>query len=83
MAERGFTARELEVVACLAAGMSRKAIAKELGIGIKTVDTLLDRARQRLPPGPGSRRWRLMVWYLVGRNADKPALADMRAAVST
>lgn len=57
--------RQSEIAELLAKGMSDKAIAKETGLSVKTVQAHIERAAARIP-GEGRRRWRLMVFAMGG-----------------
>lgn len=60
------TARQVEIARLVAAGRSYKAIARQLGISVRTVETHVEDASSRLPDRPGIRtpRMRLVLWVI-------------------
>lgn len=62
------TQRQAQIAACVAHGMSDKAIAKQLNISIKTVQNHVHEIAKRMP-GEGKPRHRLTVWFLSMRDS--------------
>jgi len=54
--------RQYEVACLVAEGKSNKAVAKALGLSIKTVEVHISRAAQRIP-GAGANRFKIIRWY--------------------
>lgn len=63
------TPRQRQVAELVARGLSNKAIARETGLSIDTVNSHLRFVGQRVP-GPGSPRHKAMVWFF--------SLADLK-----
>lgn len=63
------TERQKQVAELVAMGLSNKAIAREMGIGLQTVKDHVSAAASRVP-GPGRPRYKLIVLFLP---TDRPA----------
>jgi DNA-binding CsgD family transcriptional regulator len=70
--ERLLTAREMEVLDCLAAGMSNKQVARSLGISIRTVTVHVSNLLRKT--GSASRT-EAAVWALRNQVAGRPGIA--------
>lgn len=66
------TGRQLEVVERVGKGMSNKAIARDLGISVRTVEQHIFRAAERVP-GHGRQRYKLLVFFLTSDDPREAA----------
>lgn len=69
------TPRQAQIAACVAHGMSDKAIAKQLHISVKTVQAHVYEIAKRMP-GEGKPRHRLTVWFLSMRDEKENGRTD-------
>lgn len=66
------TPRQQEIAGLVAKGLSSKAIARETGLTVQTVNDHIMDAANRIP-GPGRARYKLMMFYLSSDDADSDA----------
>lgn len=60
---KDLTARQVEIAQLVARGMSSKAIARETGLAVQTVNNHIMDAAKRIPIN-GPARYRCMIWVL-------------------
>lgn len=66
------TPRQQQVVERVGKGMSNKAIARDLGIAVGTVEVHVKRAAERIP-GDGRQRYKLMLFFLTSDEVQEAA----------
>lgn len=66
------TRRQAQVCELVAQGMSNKAIARQTGIALDTVNRHLRSAADRIP-GAGRPREKCLVWFVQTRKTDDAA----------
>jgi DNA-binding NarL/FixJ family response regulator len=66
------TPRQRQVGELVARGLSAKAIAREIGLSVRTVEDHIQEAANRLPGGTPARH-KLTIWFLNIRDDDEAA----------
>lgn len=65
------TPRQTEIASLVARGLSDKVIAARTQLSIDTVREYIQAAAKRLPPGNGTPRYRLTLWFFSISSDEK------------